>query len=102
MEGEGEGGRELDRWDREKSGGWMGARSFAAREREKEGVETATCRGKDGASDGKTVIVSESEDSYSDRGLHKRERSFPCECGGGNKRVRERKRGREGGREGTD
>lgn len=62
-------------------------------------METATRRGKDGASDGKTVIVSESEDSYSDRGLHKRERSFPCECGGGNKRVRERKRGRVGRRE---
>lgn len=32
-----EGGEaELDRWDREKSGGWMGARSFAVRERERE------------------------------------------------------------------
>lgn len=33
---EGEGEAELDRWDREKSGGWMGGRSFSARERERE------------------------------------------------------------------
>lgn len=62
----------------------MGARSFAAHEREKgERVETATRRGKDEVSDGKTVIVSESEDNYSDRGLHKRERSSRVSAGAG-------------------
>lgn len=77
----------------------MEARSFTAREREKEERRRRhATRGQDGASDGKTVIVSESEDNYSDRGLHKRERSFSCECGGGNKRVREsgRERGGDG------
>jgi len=37
--------------------------------------KTATRRVKDEANDGKTVIVSESEDNYNDRGLHKRERN---------------------------
>jgi len=46
-----------------------------AKGRKEEGV-MATRRVKDGGNDGKTVIVSESEDNYSDRGLHKRERSF--------------------------
>lgn len=45
--------------------------------------ESATRDGKDGAGDGKTVIVSESEDNYSDRGLHKRERSFRVSTGAG-------------------
>lgn len=75
---------ESDRWDREKSEGWMGARSFAAREREKGSRgDGDTPRGKDGAGDGKTVIVSESEDNYSDRGLHKRERSSRVSVGAG-------------------
>lgn len=79
-----EGMVELDRkWDREKSGGWMGARSFAACEKEKGRGVTATRRVKDGGSDGKTVIVSESEDNYSDRGLHKRERSSRASAGAG-------------------
>lgn len=64
--------------------------------------KTATRRAKNGASDGKTVIVSESEDNYSDRGLHKRERSSPCERGGGNKRVREQRAREGGGGRGTD
>lgn len=45
--------------------------------------ETATRRGKDEVSDGKIVIVSESEDNYSDRELHKRERSSCVSAGAG-------------------
>lgn len=40
-------------------------------------------RVKDGASDGKTVMGSESEDNYNDRELHKKGKKFSCECGGG-------------------
>lgn len=61
----------------------MGARSFATREREKEERRRRHATGMTGASDGKTVIVSESEDNYSDRGLHKRERSSRVSAGAG-------------------
>lgn len=72
----------MDRWDREKSGGWIGARSFA-RKRKKEEGRRRHVMGKDEGSDGKTVIVSESEDNYNDRRLHKRERSSRVSTGAG-------------------
>lgn len=77
--------RNRDR-NREKSGGWMEARSRGV---ESEGLEEEeerrdTPRVKDGASDGKTAIGSESEDNYNDRELHKKGKEvLSCECGGG-------------------
>lgn len=81
-----------DGWDREKSVGWMGARSWLRAEDARRTI------GREGASDGKTVMGSESEDNYNDRGPHKRERSLRVrERGGGNKRVRESGEGRGAG-----
>lgn len=63
---------ERSRWDREKSDGWIEARSWlrangAEGERKKRRRDTP--RGKDEAGDRKTVIGSESEDKYNDSGL---------------------------------
>lgn len=61
----------------------MGARSFATREKERVERRRRHAAGRTKQSDGKTVIVSESEDNYSDRGLHKRERSSRVSAGAG-------------------
>lgn len=58
--------RDGGRWDREKSGGWMEARSWLRAKGRKKRRDTP--REGRGPRDGKTVIGSESEDNYNDRG----------------------------------
>jgi len=64
--------------------------------RKEERRRDASRKGRKGASDGKTVMGSESEDKYSDREPHKRERSSAGAGIRGCERA-ERNRGRERG-----
>lgn len=80
-EREGEAGRDRDREiERNPENGWKRA---IARRVERRRKTRHTPRVKDGASDRKTVIGSESEDNYNDGELHKKGKKFSCECRGG-------------------